>query len=329
MDILVLDIGCTRTKSLIVRAGDIVERHIAKTPEDAEGILETAKCFVDKAFRDGYELQGIMPISFSESVIAETIDGEVTLYGPYMPDMPVFSRPPYELTGYPCDTFPGVCTILAYLKSIKAELFRVLPVSAMIAVALTHNTQWKMWDHMHASNTGLYGNSKWLDDSDAYKDWMDTEHTGFPFYAVGVLSHSTVPVFLGGHDSLFSIYPKSGAYISCGTYITASQPAEFMVEVRQDDAKSVRYVQDTHGKYHRQLCMKSSGKVDHNQLIKIRQFMSTDEVIVLGAYAHELSNVLVDYAFAPIVVADQQFMGAAAAAETGIYDRQSAGANAA
>lgn len=329
MDILIIDIGCTHSKSLIYRAGKIIDKQVVSTPDDAQGIVDISTQFVNKALSDGYELSGVIPMSFSESVIAEGEDGSLTLYGVY-PNVPDCPRPPYEITGYPFEVFKGVCTILPYLKSTGQKIKRALPVSATVAVQLTGNTLWQMWDHMHASNTGLYGAGEWLNEADIYSDWIYMEHTGYPFKAtVGVIPNTWIPVFLGGHDSLFGIHPNAQAYVSCGTYITASQPSEFMSEVKEDYWRNVRYVQDVNGQYHRQLCMKSTGQIDHNQIVKIRQFLSTDDVLVFGSYALDLAHVLVDYGFYPVVVENQQFYGAGKAAEQGIYDRQNIGANAA
>lgn len=327
MDILILDIGCTHLKSIIYRAGSIIYQHVVETPDNASDIMHYASYFADLALQDGFELSGIIPMSFSESVITESPNGELTLYGVY-PDVPSVSRPSYEQTGYPYDVFKGVCMTLPHLKSSGQQLHRVLPVSAMIAVVLAANHSWKMWDHMHASNTGLYGNGKWLPEAEQYSDWIYLEHTGSPFRSC-VGSYEGIPVLLGGHDTLFAMYPKSFAYISCGTYITASQPQSFMVEAKEGWEKNVRWVQDVNGVYHRQLCMKSTGKIDHNQIIEICHFLSTDNVLVFGSYAQEMSEVLVDYAFSPVVVEDQQFIGAGRAAELGIRNYQNIGSAAA
>lgn len=328
MDILIIDIGCTHLKSIIYRAGSIIDKRVVETPDNASDIMHYASYFANLALQDGFEISGIIPMSFSESVITESLDGDLTLYGVY-PDVPQCLRLPYELTGYP-NVFKGVLTILRHLKSQNMKLHRALPVSAMVAVQLTGNTLWCMWDHMHASNTGLYGNGKWLDEVNDYSDWIYTRHTGCPFKSVvGNFAGTDIPVFLGGHDSLFAMYPKPFAYISCGTYLTASQPSEFMVEPKEDYWRNVRYVQDVNGVYHRQLCMKSTGKIDRNQIVEIRHFLTTDEVIVFGSYAQEMSEVLYDYAFQTTIVQDQQFIGAGKAAERGVYDRQSIGANAA
>lgn len=326
MDILIIDIGCTHSKSIIYRAGKIIDKHVVDTPQDAQGIVDTAKLFVDKAISDGYELSGIIPMSFSESVILEYIDYTLKLYGVY-PDVPDVSRPAWEDTGYPYDVFQGVCQILPHIKDTEKDVSRVLPVSATIAVQLTNCIGWKMWDTMHASNTGLYGDGKWLTEVDMlYSDWIYMKHTGSPFRSV-VGYYSGIPVLLGGHDQLFAMYPKPFAYISCGTYITASQPSEFMVEVKEGWAKNVRYVQDVNGVYHKQMCMKSRGEIDLDQVMEIRQFLSTDKVVVFGSYAKEMSEVLYDYSFETTILEDQQFIGAGMAAERGVYDRQNLGAN--
>ena len=330
MDILILDIGCTFSKALVYRADKIISRFVDRTPETAQCIIDTAISLVDAVLADGYEISAIIPMSFSESVITEDHDGDLTLFGVMKNVLPGVERPHYLKTGYPYHTFLSPAQQLEFNRSNKQTLRRALPVSTTIAVHLTNNELWKMWDHTHASNSGLYGNGKWLKEADKYEKWIYTKHTGSPFRSVvGSLKDTNIPVFLGGHDTLFAMYPKPYAYVSCGTYITASQPCEFMVEAREDWFKDVRWLQDVNGVYHRQLCMKSTDEIDHVQINRIRHFLSTDEIVVFGSYAEEMAGVLYDYAFQTKIVKDQQFIGAGRAVEEGLKQYSNMGTAAA
>lgn len=303
MDILVLDIGCSRMKSVIYRGNKLLEKTSVVTPQNAEGIMKVSVDLVNKAYADGYELSGIIPTSFSESVIVEDQAGKLMLFGPVLP-VPWMSgpRPSYDETGYPDNSFVGVCRILHRLKSTGLYSFRrALPVSAMVAVQLVSNTEWKTWDWMHASNTGLYGNKQWLVDAESFEDWLDVDGTVSPDTIVGELADGT-PVFLGGHDSLFGIYPEGGAYVSCGTYITASQPSEFMSNPGED----VRYVQDVRGTYHRQLCFESQGELSQADALRIYEFLKTFDVKVFGSYANEMADMLRDYSILPHLAEDTE-----------------------
>ncbi len=335
MDILVLDVGCTHMKAVVVRAQTVIEKIKVNTPQLAEGIVRTAKSFVDRVFSQGYELQGVIPISFSESIISETDDGRLRLWGPtyWDDDLSVsIIGGDYEKSGYP-DVFPGVYKYLSYIDFLSekqdAHFKRVLPVSTMIAAQLVGNRGWNMWDCTHASNTGLYGDGQWLSEaSEKYSRWFDTKRTVTSYTEVGRILPN-IPVFAGGHDTLLAMFPKHYAYISCGTYIIASQPTQWMQEVKEDYPAKVRYLQSPTYQYQRQLCMKSKGRIDHDQINEIRQFMTTDDVVVMGNWASEMAEVLVDYSFNPVVKTDEQFIGAAAAAQQGVYDRQNIGSFAA
>ncbi len=309
MDILVLDIGCSNMKSIICRGNDLLEKTSVPTPQDAIGILTAANDLIGKASASGYELSAVIPTSFSESVIVEGIDGTLRLFGPVLPETLMREqRPSYGDTGYPIDSFVGVCRILRYLKSTHHSFRRALPVSAMIAVHLASNTDWKTWDYMHASNSGLYGNGKWIAAAEPYKDWLNIRETASPNTCVGKLVDGT-PVFLGGHDSLFGIYPGGEAYVSCGTYITASEPAEFM----KDSGENIRYVQDAHGTYHRQICFEASGHLSQTHALKIYEFLNAPLVKVFGSYANEMADMLNGYGVATYLpdVHNAQFRGAA------------------
>lgn len=312
MDILVLDIGCSYMKSIIYRGNDLLEKTTQFTPHEASGIVQAAFDLISKAYADGYELAGIIPTSFSESIIVEDQDGKLILFGPVLPASWMHEpRPSYDETGYPMDSFVGVCRALQRLKSTHLYSFRrALPVSAMVAVQLAGNTQWKTWDHMHASNSGLYGNGKWIKAAEPYEACLNILETASPNTCVGEMTDGT-PVFLGGHDSLFNIYPKGEAYVSCGTYITASEPAKFM----ENGAEAVRFVQDAVGNYHRQICFESLGHLSQMHALKIYEFLKTTCLVkVFGSYANEMADMLHGYGVAtyfPDDVHNAQFRGAA------------------
>lgn len=327
MDILIIDIGCTWTKSVVLRAGKVFEKFVARTPVSANDLMAVVWELVNKVFAAGYALQGVLPISFSESVIVETRDGDLRLFGPYIPEDVVFPethRPSYWLTGYPRDPFPGVVSQLAYIDALGLDIKRVLPVSSMVAALLCGESSWAAWDSMHASNSGLYGDGAWLSDARDYS-FMSGESALPPSTVVGEFPNGT-PVFLGGHDSLFAGYPQTPAYVSCGTYMTVSEPSKFSEVHKEVDEVSVRYVEDATGRYHRQKCWLSSGRIRAGDAQKIREFLCVDDVLVFGRYTAEMVSVLKNYGFSPRACVDAQWMGAAAVAEKGVYDRQSVGA---
>ena len=296
MDILILDIGCSYTKAFVYRNNKVIEKWWLETILTADGIINASRKLVDRAYIEGFEISVIIPTSFSESVIVEDIDGTLELFGPTLPfeiaDAPL---PPYIATGYP-STFPGVGRILYYLMGYRIR--RALPVSAMISTQLTDNVDWKLWDWTHASNTGLYGDGHWKKEAQLYSEWLRTDQSSSPFTCVGRMKNG-VPVLLGGHDTLFAIYPDAQAYVSTGTYITASEPSGFMSRI-PEVSDSVRYVQDTLGNYHRQLCFKAPCQLTLDVARQIHEFLNTPAIRVFGVYAHEMGNLLTEFQFSPI-----------------------------
>lgn len=295
MDILVLDIGCTNSKAIVFSGSEITFRTSVKTPNNAQGIVDTARSLLGRVLSEGYELQGVILTSFSESVIVENADGELNLYGPYYEtDVNEIN---YPATGYPCDPFPGVACILRDLKKRGEDVQRALPVSTMVAVQLVNNAAWRTWDWTHASNTGLYGRGRWIDDFlAAYHDWFDTKTAVHPNKIVGYINGLT-PVFIGGHDTVFSIFNRdSKAYVSTGTYITASEPCIFD-PIPGEKQKQIRYLQGVNGWYHRQVCYKREGHFSQLDALKIRETLSTNRIMVFGDQSHEVAGMLTDYDF--------------------------------
>ena len=298
MDILVLDIGCSYTKAFLYRNNKVVEKWQLETTLTADGIIDASKKLVDRAYTEGFEISVIIPTSFSESVIVEDIDDTLSLFGPTLPfkivDAPL---PPYISTGYP-STFPGVGRILYHLMKLECPIRRALPVSAMVSAQLAGNPDWYIWDCTHASNTGLYGDGQWKKEAHLYHEWLNTSQSVSPFTCVGKMENG-VPVLLGGHDTLFAIYPESEAYVSTGTYIIASEPAGFMSRI-PEVSDSVRYVQDTLGNYHRQICFKAPRPLSLDVARQIHEFLNTPAIRVFGVYAHELGNLLTEFQFSSI-----------------------------
>ena len=85
MDILVLDIGCSWTKAFVYRDDKVAEKWRLKTTLTADGIMDASRKLVNRAYMEGFEISIIIPTSFSESVIAEDIDGTLELFGPTLP----------------------------------------------------------------------------------------------------------------------------------------------------------------------------------------------------------------------------------------------------
>ena len=298
MDILVLDIGCSYTKAFVYRNNKVIEKWRLKTILTADGIIDASRKLVNRADAEGFEFSVVIPTSFSESVIVEDVEGNLELFGPTLPfEVANAPLPPYIATGYP-STFPGVGRILYHLISLEYPIRRALPVSAMVSAQLAGNADWKFWDWTHASNTGIYGNGHWKKEARLYREWLNINQSISPFTCVGNMENG-VPVLLGGHDTLFAIYPDAQAYVSTGTYIIASEPAGFMSRI-PEVSDSVRYVQDTLGNYHRQICFKAPGKLTLDVARRIHEFLNTPAIRVFGVYAHEMGNLLSEFRFTPI-----------------------------
>ncbi len=194
MDVLILDIGCSNTKSFVYRGNKdsvfLIWKEIVPTPTTAKDILTTCQDLVNTVLHEGYYLSGILTTSFSDSVMAETEAGKLVLHAPLDACGDV-SREilSYMKTGY-SSLFPTLHCRLNSLENKYGPLRRALPVSGFVSAFLCGNTKWKKWDWTHASNTGIWSQTtrEWINLGDRFSDLIPAD-TVSPGTIVGKMGH--------------------------------------------------------------------------------------------------------------------------------------------
>lgn len=290
MNILIFDIGNTHTKyfRFIVDSQDAVFINSATTPtpRTTSGILAVLREYLEMELEQNPIIDVIVPTSFSNAVALESEEGEWfnTFSDSHIEPEGRFHFP-YELTGYSTN-FADVPSHIQALQNLKLQHSwqRALPISSAIAAILCDNKNWRYWDITHASNSGMWDQAR--------QDWIPSvwpDHINakivYPCEIVGKTKLGSIPIMVGGHDTLFVPSMLKSGYISVGTYTTVSVPRQKFLPNRFASATE-RWIRDALGNLHRQLCFKTPKSMTREYFDKIATYIAEVENISIFGREH-------------------------------------------
>ena len=295
---LVIDVGCSYTKAYVFAEScgriEPIWRGKCETGETADAVLNSISALIS-GFMD---CEKTIVISYGDAVWYENRQGTYVKM-PVEQASFVKSLPAYEVSGKPRQkALKGIGNQLLTLAAERdiSQIRRILPCSAMVASLFADNPNWKTWDWVHASNSGLY----------SIRDgcWLPEMR---PFIEAGLIDEQVVSpatvipscrneVLLGGMDTVFAVgndIPYSTSpYLSCGTWVTASVESDIST---LKPGSSTRFVLAPNGTTLKQLCFKSF-KSDDRTADRINKFfenrISKVGVQVFGTWSSMLSPEL-------------------------------------
>ena len=309
MKVLILDIGCSNTKCFAYqgdgeRVSLIEWKQFSTQLNSIKEIVKDCEHIID-AFVKIDKPDCILTTSFSDSVVAVDNRGSIKLHAPSDACVSERELPPYLETGY-SKVFSGLFPRLHDLKNERSGRFntmlRALPISAFISSVLCFNTEWKTWDWTHASNTGAWKQS--------HQEWILSEfshlfssETVSPAKIIG--EREDIPIMLGGHDQVFITANMTSAYVSTGTWTTASVP-QYIFLPDESESDKVRWLRDPSQSLHKQICFKTPRKLTEDVFNRIDAFLQknmveTKEIAVVGSFAHQMAAELQGRDFIPRV----------------------------
>lgn len=271
MRTLVVDVGCSNTKVYVFaehcRSVEQIYNARVETDQSAEAVVNCVGKLTSK-FND---CEKTIVLSYGDALWYEDRFGNIF-------KMPVEQHafldglPDYKDSGKPDDwDLKGMGNQLLWLKGNYdlSQFRRILPCSTMVASILANNPDWKTWDWVHASNSGMYGYDRgcWLPQMSPFIDaGLIDEKVVSP---KTIIPSSAGEVLLGGMDTTFVVsnhIPYSNKpYLSCGTWVTASVESD--IETLKPGS-AARFVLSPNGTTLKQLCFKS----DHTTADRINKF---------------------------------------------------------
>lgn len=225
---------------------------------------------------------------------------------PRHPYAPPETRPPFAQTGTsPFSSWQGITNTLALARRMITGFtrVRVLPVSAACAAHLAGENYFNTWDITHASNSGIfsfqipspdprYPQSGWHPYAYEYieRGWInkDIVKCNYP------LKHKKtgIPLLIGGHDSTFAnandIPFSTKAYISLGSWMTASVESSVRPDWVDAEENDERYLIAPNGSILKQICFENVGAA--RQKDKLVDFMkrhlthTTSPILIFGGW---------------------------------------------
>ena len=316
MHTLIFDIGCSNTKCLIYEGARQCEHKQHPTPTNVADLQTLVNELRYQAKKNtSYFITASIVVSSSDAVIFEMKDGTL---GYILPDVQLPRQPKlpaYHISGKPTNSeLPGIANQLYWLRQNIGLKYikRALPISTFFAAQLAHRSEWKTWEHTHASNSGLWNHEEgiWCQEMAPFIEaGILNEKVASPYTALSTDSTSDIQ-FLGGHDSVFANAndtPYSAKpYLSLGTWITASVESYFQ---KRDPQHDTRFVTAPNGSTLEQLCFKNPKNAYPRIFRLFERHLGAEtqprQISVFGTWTDEVIETLQSHPYLHFVVVDR------------------------